>query len=105
MTTPQVFLPYPTCRVRVSIYCGLTPGTGATAVTPKLYVGSTITGTKKSTDLALACIAGSPIQVGYDFEEFLSGLSSVQYTLSLTMTGATGNSTVAYASSWIDLFA
>jgi hypothetical protein len=77
----------------------LTVGTGTTAVTVRLYRGTTTAGTLIGSAIAQAgnFTAGSPAAFSVQATDVLSNVGGAQYCMSVQQTGASGNGSVTTA--------
>ncbi len=91
--------PFQTSRVIVIAWGQLTTGTGTTAVTPRIRRGTAITGTLVGEALAeqVKAAAGSSEPFVVMVSEERSNTATVEYSLTLQQTAATGNGTAPQA--------
>lgn len=83
--------------VRIRADIGLTPGTGAVTCTVKVYRG-TSAGTLLSTSPAFTVVATQPIAITYAAMDSAPPQPGPnQYTVTVTMGSASGNTTVNHA--------
>lgn len=89
----------PTARVVIVAWGQLTTGAGTTTVTPRIRRGTTISGTLVGEANAeeVKAAAGSTEQFTIMVSETRSDEESVEYSLTLTQAGATGNGTILQA--------
>lgn len=94
-------VPLPSARHQVVIFAWsqLTTGAGTTAVTPRIRRGTTVSGTVVGDEIAeeVKAAAGSNEPHFIMASEERSGEATVEYSLTLDQTGATGNGTVLQA--------
>ena len=92
-------VPYDTCLVHILATCQLTTGVAATAVTPRIRRGTAVTGALvgEGNAVTLGAAAGSTEQFVIEVTERRSQVASVEYSLTLEQTAATGNGTVLQA--------
>lgn len=89
-----------TTGVDINGFLNVTAGTAATLATIRIRQGSGITGTVVYQSEPFTVAAGSEYQVPYEGQDVsgFSGGAAAQYTVTIQMTAATGNSTVNSAS-------
>ena len=98
ITSIRVVSDHDPCHVNIWGTIQLTPPAAMTAVTLKLYAGTTITaGNKIWTGDALTVIASKPIAIPYAFQQDFSGLGNLQITLTATDTAAGAGWNVDFA--------
>lgn len=90
---------YTTCKCLVKSWCTMTPGTNTTAITLKLYRGTTAAGTQIGSSIALAgnFTVGSPCNFDFEATDLLANAGEAQYCMTVTQTGASANGSVTQA--------
>lgn len=97
VTSNAVIMPFPVAHVLVKGVVELTPGTAAATATLKLYHGTAASGTPVFTSDALAVAQTAKIALPVMFQEDIAVGAGLQYTLSITVASASGNSTADFA--------
>jgi len=89
----------PTARVLIKGWLQLTTGTATTAVTARIRRGTAITGSLvgEATAITVGAAAGSNEQFQIMVVEERAGENTVEYSLTVQQTDATGNGTVLQA--------
>lgn len=90
---------YATGKAAVRGFLTLTIGTNTTAVTVRLYRGTTSAGTLISTAIAQAgnFVAGSPAQFVVQATDVLTNVGSAQYCMTVQQTAASANGSITTA--------
>lgn len=88
-----------TGKAAVKGFLTLTIGTNTTAVTVRLYRGTTSAGTLVSTAIAQAgnFVAGSPAQFVVACTDVLTNVGTAQYCMTVQQTGASANGSITTA--------
>lgn len=93
-TSNPVPIAFTTAKVPVKGTISVTPGTGTTQLTLRLYRAATIVGQVAFAVLNYTVVAGNSYIIPFEQPDTVSGLGTVQYTASVQQTGATANGTV-----------
>ncbi len=96
---PQLTVEYNTGKAAVKGFLTLTIGTNTTAVTVRLYRGTTAAGTLISPAIAQAgnFTAGSPAQFVVQATDVLTNVGTAQYCMTVQQTGASANGSITTA--------
>jgi len=96
---PQLTMEQNTGKAAVKGFLTLTIGTNTTAVTTRLYRGTTAAGTLISTAIAQAgnFVAGSPAQFVVQATDVLTNVGTAQYCMTVQQTGASANGSITTA--------
>jgi hypothetical protein len=99
ISSGPVRVPQEAVAIAVLGYCQLTTGTGATAVTPRIRQGTTISGplVGEANAETLKAAAGGTEPFVILVLEPRSGQAEVEYSLTVQQTGATANGTILQA--------
>lgn len=102
LTTPAMVYDQPSgAGVRISGVVEINPvGTGASVANVRVRQGSGTTGALVGVAEPQNCVAGNSLEVTFDVEDttrYSAQSGGGQYTVTLAMTGATGNTTVSQA--------
>lgn len=99
ISSGRVPTPRHTCQVLVKAWCLLTTGAATTAVTARIRRGTAATGTLASEENAqtIKAAAGSTEPYAAVAREERAGQDSVEYSLTIQQTDATGNGSVLEA--------
>lgn len=82
----------PTCKVGVKFFCGFTPGAGTTAITIRIYRGTTTTGAVVGVAVAVAgmFVPGTTCLLFMAAADVLNNAGQAQYSVSMQQTAGTG---------------
>jgi len=99
ISSPEIKVPFQTARLLVMAWAQVTTGTGATALTARIRRGTTTSGALvgEANAETLKAAAGGTEPVFIIVQEDQAGVDSVQYSLTVQQTGATGDGTVLQA--------
>jgi|GEM_PF-5821116 len=106
LSAPRIPVVRGTMTALILALAQLTTGTGTTAVTPRIRRGTAITDplVGEANAVTVGAAAGSTEQfLGFASEE-LTNVASVEYSFTLTQTGATGNGTALMGAILVLLF-
>jgi len=105
VSSGRVPVPSHTCLVHIRAWAQLTTGAGTTAVTPRIRRGTTATGTLVGEGNAetVKVTAGGTEPFKMETTEQRSNEESVEYSLTLEQTGATGNGTALQAAIEVEI--
>jgi len=105
VSSGRVPVPHHTCLVHIRAWAQLTTGAGTTAVTPRIRRGTNTTGTLvgEANAETIKVTAGGTEPFGVEAIERRSNQESVEYSLTLEQTGATGNGTALQAAIEVEI--
>jgi len=105
VTSPLVKIPVATCRVVIRAWYRIQSGTATTGLTQSIRRGALVTDplVGEASACAISAAAGSTEEHGVCVTEQLQNQESVQYSLTCTQAGATGNGTARQATIEVEI--